>query len=106
MLKRIALLVFVSFSAVQAFAQTDWPTFGHDAGGRRFSPLTQITPKNVDRLKIAWVYHVKAPTSSALAAHLMPAGPLLPAAGMPAGVSLPEGQGREITARACSSCHI
>src|SRR5262245_63246974 len=38
---------------------TEWPTYGHDAGGMRFSPLKQITPANVARLKPAWVYHMK-----------------------------------------------
>src|SRR5580692_2725769 len=37
----------------------EWPTYGHDPGGMRFSPLTEITPANVDRLKVAWVYHMK-----------------------------------------------
>ena len=32
---------------------------GHDPGGERYSTLTQITPKNVHDLKIAWVYHMK-----------------------------------------------
>ena len=36
-----------------------WPTYGHDSGGQRFSPLTQITPANVGRLKIAWTYHMR-----------------------------------------------
>ncbi len=48
----------------------EWPTYGHDSGGMRFSPLTEITPANVDRLKVAWVYHMKpagaaAPTPAA-----------------------------------------
>ncbi len=38
---------------------TEWPTYGHDQGGARFSPLAQITPANVSRLQIAWVYHMK-----------------------------------------------
>jgi glucose dehydrogenase len=42
-----------------AFAQTDWPTFGHDPGGRRFSPLTQIDASNVNRLARAWTYHMR-----------------------------------------------
>ena len=25
----------------------EWPTYGHDSGGMRYSPLTQITPANV-----------------------------------------------------------
>lgn len=38
---------------------TQWPTYGHDSGGMRFSPLTQIAPANVANLKPAWVYHMK-----------------------------------------------
>ena len=36
----------------------DWPAYGHDAGGGRFSPLAQITPENVSRLQVAWTYHM------------------------------------------------
>ena len=42
-----------------AGASKEWPTYGHDPGGRRYSPLTEITPENVVRLKVAWVYHMK-----------------------------------------------
>lgn len=59
-LKRIALLGWMTVAVpCVAMAQTDWPTFGHDKGGERFSPLTEITPANVDQLKVAWVYHMK-----------------------------------------------
>ena len=51
------------FCACLAFAadtkSTEWPTYGHDPGGMRFSPLKQITPANVARLQRAWVYHMK-----------------------------------------------
>jgi len=40
-------------------ASKEWPTYGHDSGGMRFSPLTQITPANVTSLEVAWVYHLK-----------------------------------------------
>ncbi len=40
-------------------ASTEWPTYGHDPGGMRFSPVTQITPANVGQLKVAWVYHMR-----------------------------------------------
>ncbi|MHA7838386.1 MAG: pyrroloquinoline quinone-dependent dehydrogenase [bacterium] len=33
-----------------------WPRYGMDDGGRRHSPLDQITPENVDRLEVAWEY--------------------------------------------------
>lgn len=34
----------------------DWPLYGHDAGGSRHSPLTQITRDNVRHLQPAWTY--------------------------------------------------
>jgi quinoprotein glucose dehydrogenase len=34
----------------------DWPYYGGDAGGQRFSPAAQITPANVKGLKVAWTY--------------------------------------------------
>jgi quinoprotein glucose dehydrogenase len=39
-------------------AGTDWTTSGHDLGGQRYSPLTQITKSNVAGLQIAWTYHM------------------------------------------------
>ena len=41
-----------------AAAPTDWPNYGNDDGGARFSPLAQITPANVGKLKVAWTYHM------------------------------------------------
>jgi quinoprotein glucose dehydrogenase len=35
----------------------DWPYYGGDAGGMRYSRLNQINPKNVTKLKVAWVFH-------------------------------------------------
>lgn len=43
--------------AAQAPAPSDWPAYGRDPGGSRFSPLTQITRENVGRLEVAWTYH-------------------------------------------------
>lgn len=31
-----------------------WQFFGKDASGTRYAPYSQITPENVDRLKVAW----------------------------------------------------
>jgi len=33
-----------------------WPAYGGDAGGTRYSPLVQITPANVNELRVAWVF--------------------------------------------------
>src|SRR4029453_1697950 len=38
---------------------TAWPTYGHDPGGMRFSPLPELTPANVGELKGAWAYHMR-----------------------------------------------
>lgn len=48
-------------TAVPVDPAKEWRTYGHDAGAMRFSPLKQITPENVSRLKVAWVYHMKPP---------------------------------------------
>jgi len=37
-------------------ADVDWPFYGGDAGGERYSPAAQITAANVRALKIAWTY--------------------------------------------------
>ncbi len=42
-----------------ALAQNDWRTYGNDPGHMRFSPLTQITPQNVQRLVKAWEFDTK-----------------------------------------------
>ena len=34
----------------------DWPTYGNDPGGTRYSPLSQIDRGNVNRLRVAWTY--------------------------------------------------
>lgn len=35
----------------------DWPVYGGDPGGSRYSPLDQINRGNVQQLRVAWVYH-------------------------------------------------
>ncbi len=34
----------------------DWHVYGRTAFGQRHSPLTQITPQNVDKLQVAWQF--------------------------------------------------
>ena len=41
-----------------------WPAYGGGGANTNFSPLTQITPANVSKLKQAWVYHFGAGTSN------------------------------------------
>ena len=37
----------------------EWHTYGHDTNAHRFSPLKQIAPGNVNKLKVAWTYHMR-----------------------------------------------
>lgn len=46
-------------TAAQQAEAKEWPTYGHDSGGMRYSPLTQINPSNVSDLAVAWTYHMK-----------------------------------------------
>lgn len=34
----------------------EWTEYGGDKGGLRWSPLTQVTPQNVDDLELAWIH--------------------------------------------------
>lgn len=43
----------------------NWPMVGGDPAGMRYSTLDQITPANVSQLRIAWIYHMRPPESSA-----------------------------------------
>ncbi len=51
-------LVWVLLCAVALLGaeRGDWPVYGHDPGGQRFSPLTQIDRSNVSKLKVAWIF--------------------------------------------------
>jgi quinoprotein glucose dehydrogenase len=40
----------------EAGSRGEWPHYGNDAGGSRYSPLTEIDRENVSRLRIAWTY--------------------------------------------------
>ena len=54
------LLIAVGTAAKPAAADgviAEWPYYGGDAGGSRYSPLSQIDRNNVSQLKVAWEYH-------------------------------------------------
>ena len=62
---RIASIVLLLAGGPAAAAETEWPTYGHDPGGMRYSPLKQITPQNVAKLQPAWTYHLRKSSSGA-----------------------------------------
>src|SRR5579862_6805455 len=59
---RVTIGVLLAGAVLPALAQQvsqagDWPSYGRDPGGARYSPLTQINTSNVAQLKRAWTYH-------------------------------------------------
>ena len=44
------------FLLMPAVHAQEWPHYGGDAGGSRYSTLKQITKENVSRLRVAWVH--------------------------------------------------
>jgi quinoprotein glucose dehydrogenase len=56
---KVALLAAALPGFAGAATQTDWPNYGNDAGAQRYSPLRDISPDNVTRLKVAWTFHMK-----------------------------------------------
>ena len=60
-MKKLLAVLMVTTLGGAAFAAPsagDWPFYGRDASGGRFSPLTQITPSNVGKLAVAWTNHI------------------------------------------------
>jgi quinoprotein glucose dehydrogenase len=41
---------------VRAAPDADWAFYGGDPGGQKYSPAAQITPQNVEALKVAWTF--------------------------------------------------
>ena len=57
----LAVAIAGLLAASSAHALEEWPTYGHDYGDSRYSPLSQITPANVTELKPVWTYHMRPP---------------------------------------------
>jgi len=67
---RRGLVIALALSCVALGARADkrageWPSYGRDRGGSRYSPLEQIARDNVGRLAEAWVYHHGEPLPEA-----------------------------------------
>lgn len=52
-----ALVALCRPASVSGQLPGDWPAYGRNPGGSRFSPLAQIIPDNVERLRVAWTFH-------------------------------------------------
>ncbi len=52
----LLILTSLPLACAESGNAGDWPTYGHDAGGQRYSPLTEINRSNVGQLKLAWTF--------------------------------------------------
>lgn len=55
----LAALFPCILAAADRTSADEWPTYGHDPGGMRYSPLAQIDASNVASLRLAWTYHMR-----------------------------------------------
>jgi quinoprotein glucose dehydrogenase len=59
----VIIIAVCLLPALNALAESDppkrdgeWPAYGRDGGGERYSPLKQINRENVKKLTVAWTY--------------------------------------------------
>src|SRR5262245_23516135 len=57
------LVVTLAFALTVSHGQSarDWPSYGNDAGGTRYSPLASINRSNVSTLAVRWRYQTGEP---------------------------------------------
>ncbi len=55
--RRIAMIAIAVMACASATQAQDWPVYGGDAGGTRYSGASEINRATVSRLAIAWTYH-------------------------------------------------
>ena len=58
-MKKLACLLLstlIASGVLAADPDGGWSAYGGDAGGTRYSPLSQITPANVGELRVAWIF--------------------------------------------------
>lgn len=53
----LATILLINAALAQSSGDSEWPNYGNDPGGMRYSPLPQINRENVSRLKVAWTFH-------------------------------------------------
>ncbi|HYZ82908.1 MAG TPA: pyrroloquinoline quinone-dependent dehydrogenase [Bryobacteraceae bacterium] len=53
------LAILLWFAAAASPATVDWPAYGNDPGGTRYSAAAQINTSNVSNLQTAWTYATK-----------------------------------------------
>ncbi len=56
MTRPLLVALILGAASAHAQAQDQWPAYGGDRGGTRYTAHAQITPQNVSRLQVAWTY--------------------------------------------------
>jgi glucose dehydrogenase len=57
-LRTLLFALFAGIFVPALYPQTDWPGYGHDPGGQRYSPLSKINVATIARLRPAWQYDI------------------------------------------------
>jgi quinoprotein glucose dehydrogenase len=52
--------MLASLASAQPDGGSEWPHYGNDAGGARYSPAAQIDRTNVAQLQVAWTFRTGA----------------------------------------------
>lgn len=55
-----AVLTLASVASAQPDADSQWPRYGNDEGGARYSPAAQIDRSNVAQLQVTWTFRTGA----------------------------------------------
>ena len=53
----VAVLLLIGSCAIPHRENADWPVYGGNKAGNRYSSLSQINLKNVQDLQVAWIYN-------------------------------------------------
>src|SRR5580704_5598020 len=53
----VCTLLASAIARGQVSGDSEWPTYGNDPGGMRYSSLSQINRENVAKLMVAWIFH-------------------------------------------------
>lgn len=58
----LSTILFTDIQHIYAQAKRqneDWPAYGNDGGGNRYSPLTEVNSENVKKLQVAWIFRTQ-----------------------------------------------
>lgn len=90
------ILFLVNFTKTESFLTTEWREYFGGPERNNYSPLTDITPTNVQNLQVAWTYHTKDSVGQMPSNPIVVDGVLFAPTGAGDIVALDAASGREI----------